>query len=356
MGDGTGGIRLGHNGSGITAGALSAFALTSVDIQGSGAMTLRGGGVSQFGDDTGYFNFSGAGALTTSGLTSVSIRSTTTNDCTIGAANAYIAVQGTTSNNSIFITTANSTNGSISLQALGSGGGIGLLSDDLEIEANTILICETGGAITIGDVTETLTIASYAVHSQYGNLTIQAGATLGTTSTGNINLPNNVNARFKIEGSAVSANVTAANLGTLTAGSSSNADSLHTHTGLVASMVDVTLTTTGLATGDCGYISSTNTLTKTDNTNEAKTYFVGVVVGTNLVRVSGIVDVNMKAGDAPAVGDPIYVAETANAGKLVHTAPTSGFILKAGIVTDITNYAGSGTVKMLIQVGNLIAL
>lgn len=55
--------------------------------------------------------------------------------------------------------------------------------------------------------------------------TVQNGCTLKTTGTGNIDLP----AQFKIATAAVSANVTAANLNTLTAGSSSNADALHTH-------------------------------------------------------------------------------------------------------------------------------
>jgi hypothetical protein len=57
------------------------------------------------------------------------------------------------------------------------------------------------------------------------NITIQSGAVLNTDGTGMIDLPS----QFEIASSAVSSNVTAANLNTLTAGSSSNADALHTH-------------------------------------------------------------------------------------------------------------------------------
>lgn len=45
-------------------------------------------------------------------------------------------------------------------------------------------------------------------------VTVQAGATLAATGTGNINLPNNGSARFQIEGVAVGAGVTAAALDT----------------------------------------------------------------------------------------------------------------------------------------------
>jgi hypothetical protein len=71
-----------------------------------------------------------------------------------------------------------------------------------------------------------------SIDNTSSNVSVMAGATLGTLGTGNINLPNNVTARFKIEGTAVANTVTAAALATLTAGISSNADALHTHAGL----------------------------------------------------------------------------------------------------------------------------
>jgi len=73
---GTGGINL-HDGIAQLdmdgAGALTETALVSADITPSGALTFRGGGVSQFGDDTGYFAFGGTGALSTSGITTLDL-------------------------------------------------------------------------------------------------------------------------------------------------------------------------------------------------------------------------------------------------------------------------------------------
>ena len=57
----------------LDGGALSETALGSADITPSGAMTMRGGGVSQFGDDTGYVSFDGAGAASTSGITTLGL-------------------------------------------------------------------------------------------------------------------------------------------------------------------------------------------------------------------------------------------------------------------------------------------
>jgi len=69
------------------------------------------------------------------------------------------------------------------------------------------------------------------------NITVAAGKVLGTTGTGNIDLPNNASAKFKIEGVAItSLLVTAPNLDTLCNGS--DATALHTHsTGNVVAAV-----------------------------------------------------------------------------------------------------------------------
>lgn len=86
--------------------------------------------------------------------------------------------------------------------------------------------------------------------SATGFVTVNIGQTLRTTGSGLIDLPNNGSARFKIEGVAVSANVTAANLGTLTAGPLANADALHTHVAGGAVPTSRTLTAgTGMTGG-----------------------------------------------------------------------------------------------------------
>ena len=57
----------------LDGGALSETSLASADITPSGALTLQGGGVSKFGDDTGYFQMDGSGAVTTTGMTSIDL-------------------------------------------------------------------------------------------------------------------------------------------------------------------------------------------------------------------------------------------------------------------------------------------
>ena len=57
----------------LDGGALSETSLASADITPSGTLTLQGGGVSKFGDDTGFIQFNGSGAVTTSGMTNVDL-------------------------------------------------------------------------------------------------------------------------------------------------------------------------------------------------------------------------------------------------------------------------------------------
>ncbi len=125
-----------------------------------------------------------------------------------------------------------------------TGGGTGThASGALSIDVGAVG-AGTPGVITLGD-----TNALQVVLGRSGsNVKIAAGSLLSTTTTGNINLPNNGSARFNIEGSAVSANVTAANLTALTGGGST---ALHTHAGSasgpsgVDSMIDVAAWTSG---------------------------------------------------------------------------------------------------------------
>ena len=57
----------------LDGGALSETSLVSADITPSGTLTLQGGGVSKFGDDTGFFQMNGSGAVTTTGMTSIDL-------------------------------------------------------------------------------------------------------------------------------------------------------------------------------------------------------------------------------------------------------------------------------------------
>lgn len=82
------------------------------------------------------------------------------------------------------------------------------------------------------------------------HIQVQAGWILDATGSGNINLPNNGSARFQVEGSTVSANVTATNLGTLTGGATTSAAALHTHPTALLARIAKTVSY-NLAATDC---------------------------------------------------------------------------------------------------------
>jgi hypothetical protein len=95
---------------------------------------------------------------------------------------------------------------------------------------------QDGQGLIVGNAVKTAT-GNLLLSPAGTNITVDAGKVLGTTGTGNINLPNNVNSQFQIEGTDVHntpgvGQVTAPNLDTLTAGPFSNADLLHTHNNL----------------------------------------------------------------------------------------------------------------------------
>jgi hypothetical protein len=250
------------------------------------------------------------------------------------------------------------------------GAGItSVASSALTITANAASTWSTSsGLLTIqgaGGITLNGSAAALVINTAGTAITVQAGATLATTSTGNINLPNNGSARFQIEGSSVSANVTATNLGTLTAGSSSNADALHTHAGLAS--------VAGYVTGE--NVAGTALVCFQDNSGTPNVYEADsdgtgqrpnaagfnsststVTSGNSItVAVSGEVAVNAAQFDsAPAVTDVgKFVFMSTTQGKITLTAPSSsGQVVQiVGIVTN-----GSGSPKVLIHFGQPILL
>ncbi len=199
------------------------------------------------------------------------------------------------------------------------------------------------GAVTVGP----------GAISISGNATMQAGTTLATTGTGNINLPNNGSARFQIEGVAVSANVTAANLGTLTAGSSSNADALHTHATATATnnnITGLTLFSTPL-TGELGYLSANNTVARAIATAMASSRAIGAYAGTAATLSAGPrVSILLDAGLTVAAGNPIYVS-AATAGRGTNVAPNTSTQVESqvAILADATSYSsGAGSAQSCI--------
>lgn len=218
------------------------------------------------------------------------------------------------------------------------------------IDANIAQPLAVGGALAtalnlgkVGILTTILGTANLA-----GNTTIGAGATLSTTGTGQINLPNNASARFQVEGTSVGATVTAANFNTLTNGS--NADALHTHSFTGGSSLVITgLTTAGLATGDATYVSASNTLSKTSADAIGTARFFGVYTGTaGSAQVAGVANITLN-GANPSFGAPVFLETTGpNQGKVTATAPsTAGAVVAEVGITLAT--PGGGVVTALLQ-------
>lgn len=191
------------------------------------------------------------------------------------------------------------------------------------------------------------------------NITVQSGVTLDTTGTGLINLP----ALFLIAGVAVSANVTATNLGTLTGGG--DASALHTHTGLSAAG--------SVLTGTSGEAINVGELVCYDNDTGTPRVFKADANGTgvrrnamgvagNTVASSGLSITIYQVGErsipdtewdsVPAVGDVgkwVYMSNTAGNWVMEGSQPTTAATQL--IMGEITQ-GGTGAVKVAVSKGH----
>lgn len=250
-------------------------------------------------------------------------------------------------------------------QQTGSFGLQGNAASSLSTTAGALTIDGFAGVVLKGGITLAGAGTALIINAAGTAVTVQSGATLTTTGTGNINLPNNGSARFKIESTSVGSTVTAPNLDTLTNGS--NADALHTHSGVSASSVAITKTADeNLSAGNLlalGFNGGTPICNKADaNGSGTRPNAVGftaaAVTASNpaTIVVSGEVAVADASWDSVPttsdVGAPVYMSETA--GNVTLTAPsTSGStVQKVGIVS----VGGSGAVKVLVQIGDGVVL
>jgi len=159
------------------AGALTEVGLVSADITPSGKLTLRGGGVSKFGDTTGYFSFN-AGALSTQTVTTIDL------DCSgtlqINSTGGVISIGNDVKNFNINIGTggerdiqigSNTANTKIDIDA-GVGGGVSLEADQGPISLTTTTSGDmswTSAGDTIIDAVDEIEINSSAGHIYIGN-------------------------------------------------------------------------------------------------------------------------------------------------------------------------------------------
>lgn len=206
-------------------------------------------------------------------------------------------------------------------QGAGAGGG----SSGLEFDANTA----SGKLRAAVNATGGLQRSASGLAVLLNGTTLLSGAS-GLSVKG---LPS----LFEINTVAVSANVTAANLGTLTAGATSDAGALHSHP---AAPRFSAVSVGALAAGDPVYWSSTNNqVDKARADTDTKSFVVGL---NDSGAVSGGGSANViGAGKNPGVlsgataGTPYYLAST---GGITTTAPGSGNrIIQVGVAYNATD-------------------
>jgi len=150
-----------------------------------------------------------------------------------------------------------------------------------------------------------------------------------------------------------SANVTAANLNTLTAGSASNADALHTHASVDASQLSQSYTAGagGIAQYDAVYVSANDTVLKADADDMSTARVVGIASALIAESASGeivLAGTITGVGSGWTAGAPVFLSGTA--GELTQTAPSG-----SGDVVIRVGYAKNGT-DLNINIGDPIQL
>lgn len=174
----------------LDGGALTETALGSADITPSGALTLRGGGVSTFGDDTGFLSFDGAGAQTTSGLVSASVTPSGAITLTAGADSTWQTSINGAGNVALTIDSNNA----------GAGQGNLVLTAKSTVQigdaGNPAISLPGSGQVTVAanidaqnglDVTTAALTAAAALTVSGGNLT-HTGADIDLDPTGTFDL------------------------------------------------------------------------------------------------------------------------------------------------------------------------
>lgn len=290
-----------------------------------------------------------------------------------GTVQVLAGAGGTSGDGGNIVLTAGASGGSGS-----AGGDVSATGGNGTVNGGTVYLTAGTGGTTNGYVNvrvgaNLLFQAAFAAGA--GTLTVQGSTTLGTTGTGNIDLPNNASARFKIEGSSVSANVTAANLNTLTAGPASDASALHYHP------------TSGAAnyiafTAKNGETMNQYRLVALDHTTGTPYIFLADasggngdtgsadVVGLNLTDASGGTNIDCSVqvnGETVALPDAAWVGSTPpttsqvgsrvylGATGLMTLTPPSGSgdnVIRVGWVSK----GGSGASKIVIDIGEGVVL
>ena len=192
--------------------------------------------------------------------------------------------------------------------AAGTAGGlvVGATGLGLSLASSTPGLTTTSGLAVLIDATTVggLTANANGLAIKLNGTTLQISTSTGISVKG---LPS----LFEVNAVATSANVTAANLNTLTGGA--DASALHTHAGLSASAVawSATVGAGGVTKGDVLYISASDTVLKGDPTNVSKSVIVGIAQSTQSAAASVGVQTDgvlAGAGSGWTAGQQIFMS------------------------------------------------
>jgi hypothetical protein len=226
---------------------------------------------------------------------------------------------------------------------VGKGDGIAVGANDIAID---LASSNPGLQLTGSSPNKKLSVLTDGAHGVIVGATgveLEIDATPGTLKVdadglGVTGLPS----LFTINDSAVSANVTATNLGTLTAGSSSNADSLHTHAVSEAQRVEAThLNNATVTAGRAVRWSGTDSeVIHADNGAATTCRAIGVARTGGLVNpgTSEVVKIGVCTGvlSGAAVNTPYFLG-TAGALVLLASVPAPGQIVRMGYAVNGTD-------------------
>lgn len=212
-----------------------------------------------------------------------------------------------------------------------SGAGQIIASSGLAKSGNTLsvaLAAPSGLQFTSGKLDTYLNASGGLAKDTNGlrALIVNAGAqnaTLSSTSNGLAVL--GVPSLFTVNGTATTANVSAAALNTLTAGNTTQADALHTHNSVIGAQacIGYHACSATLAAGDpVAWSSTANTLVRADATILASTRVIGIAAvggsaNTTVAIVKRGIATNVLTNATP--GMPVFLN---SGGGLTQTAPT----------------------------------
>jgi hypothetical protein len=157
-----------------------------------------------------------------------------------------------------------------------------------------------------------------------------------------------------VDGSSVTATMTAAALNVLFGGAASNADAYHTHDAVeAADLVLLDVSAAGVLDGHLVKMSGDLTIALASNDTISNACVVGIRDGGAL-KVAGAMKLYFEAAaSAPSAGARVYLGAD---GKASVAAPAAGVALKVGIIIDASAWGDDNSAVVLLQVGEAVVL